>query len=109
MSKTQSQPWLAEIFFCFSARLPGFKLRTTLRGTHETVRLHWKNRIRFDHAGDRHAGSNAGAQQPSFEVASIKPVQIGAALQKGPINGTPGCRGTDSHSPGITLPMGRCV
>ena len=48
-------------------------------------------------------------QQPSFEVASIKPVQIGPGLIKGPINPVLGCRGTDSHSPGITLPMGRCV
>src|SRR5438552_2796005 len=49
------------------------------------------------------------AQQPSFEVASIKPVQTGPGLLKGPIDIILGCRGTDSHSPGITLPMGRCV
>jgi uncharacterized protein (TIGR03435 family) len=48
------------------------------------------------------------AQQPSFEVASIKPIQIGTGF-KGPIISTLGCHGTDSHSPGIALPMGRCV
>lgn len=48
------------------------------------------------------------AQQPSFEVASVKPVQLGPGL-KGPIDVTLGCHGTDSHSPGITLPMGRCI
>src|SRR4051794_2193432 len=46
--------------------------------------------------------------QPSFEVASVKPVQLGPGL-KGPITVTLGCRGTDSRSPGITLPIGRCV
>ena len=51
----------------------------------------------------------AATQQPSFEVASVKPVQLGPGLQKGPITVTLGCRGTDSHSPGVTLPIGRCV
>lgn len=49
------------------------------------------------------------AQLPSFEVASIKPVKLGPGLIKGPITPTLGCHGTDSHSPGITLPMGRCI
>src|SRR5215468_6031489 len=49
------------------------------------------------------------AQQPSFEVASVKPVKMGPGLIKGPIQVTLGCHGTDSHSPGITLPMGRCI
>src|SRR5262249_24039197 len=48
-------------------------------------------------------------QQPSFEVASVKPVKMGPGLIKGPIQVTLGCHGTDSHSPGITLPMGRCI
>jgi uncharacterized protein (TIGR03435 family) len=48
------------------------------------------------------------AQQPSFEVASVKPVQFGPG-PKGPVDVTLGCHGTDSHSPGITLPMGRCI
>jgi uncharacterized protein (TIGR03435 family) len=46
-------------------------------------------------------------QQPSFEVASIK--RFEPASIKGPVSPTLGCHGTDSHSPGITLPMGRCV
>jgi uncharacterized protein (TIGR03435 family) len=49
------------------------------------------------------------SQQPSFEVASIKPVQLGPGFIKGPVTPVLGCRGTDSHSPGMTLPMGRCV
>lgn len=48
------------------------------------------------------------APQPSFEVASVKQVKLGTNI-KGPIETTLGCHGTDSHSPGITLPMGRCV
>jgi uncharacterized protein (TIGR03435 family) len=48
-------------------------------------------------------------QQPSFEVASVKPVKMGPGLIKGPVTVTLGCHGTDSHSPGITLPMGRCI
>ena len=48
------------------------------------------------------------AQQPAFEVASIKLFQFGPGM-KGPITVTLGCHGTDSRSPGITLPMGRCV
>src|SRR5215475_7372993 len=48
-------------------------------------------------------------QQLSFEVASVKPVQLGPGFPKGPITVTLGCHGTDSHSPGITLPMGRCI
>jgi uncharacterized protein (TIGR03435 family) len=48
-------------------------------------------------------------QQRSFEVASVKPVQLGPGFPKGPITVTLGCHGTDSHSPGITLPMGRCI
>src|SRR5579871_570690 len=48
-------------------------------------------------------------QLPSFEVASVKPVKMGPGLIKGPIEVTLGCHGTDSHSPGITLPMGRCI
>src|SRR5215831_14437083 len=48
-------------------------------------------------------------QEPSFEVASVKPIQLGPGFPKGPITVTLGCHGTDSHSPGITLPIGRCV
>jgi uncharacterized protein (TIGR03435 family) len=48
-------------------------------------------------------------QQPSFEVASVKPIQVGPGAPKGPIDITLGCHGTDSHSRGVTLPMGRCV
>jgi uncharacterized protein (TIGR03435 family) len=49
------------------------------------------------------------ATPPSFEVASVKAVQLGPGFPKGPIMVTLGCHGTDSHSPGITLPMGRCI
>ncbi|HEY2385000.1 MAG TPA: TIGR03435 family protein [Terriglobia bacterium] len=52
---------------------------------------------------------SAATQQPSFEVASIKQIKLGPGLIKGPIEQTLGCHGTDSHSPGIMLPMGRCV
>lgn len=52
---------------------------------------------------------NQATQQPSFEVASVKQIKLGPGLIKGPIDNTLGCHGTDSHSPGITLPMGRCV
>jgi uncharacterized protein (TIGR03435 family) len=53
--------------------------------------------------------SQTAATHPSFEVASVKPVQLGPGLFKGPITVTLGCHGTDSRSPGITLPIGRCV
>jgi uncharacterized protein (TIGR03435 family) len=53
--------------------------------------------------------SQTAAAQLSFEVASVKPVQLGSGFPKGPITVTLGCHGTDSHSPGITLPLGRCV
>ncbi len=42
----------------------------------------------------------------SFEVASVKPLN---ARPSGPDDIKLGCRGTDSHSPGITIPMGRCI
>jgi uncharacterized protein (TIGR03435 family) len=52
---------------------------------------------------------NQATQESSFEVASVKPVKMGPGFIKGPIEVTLGCHGTDSHSPGITLPMGRCI
>ena len=52
---------------------------------------------------------NQATQESSFEVASVKPVKLGPGFIKGPIEVTLGCHGTDSHSPGITLPMGRCI
>jgi uncharacterized protein (TIGR03435 family) len=48
-------------------------------------------------------------QQPTFEVASVKPVKFGPGGVKGPVDVILGCHGTNSHSPGITLPMGRCI
>jgi uncharacterized protein (TIGR03435 family) len=50
---------------------------------------------------------NETKEQPAFEVASVKPVKI--AGLKGPVEVILGCHGTNSHSPGITLPMGRCI
>src|SRR3954452_12024847 len=45
----------------------------------------------------------------AFEVASVKPVKLGPGGLKGPVDVILGCHGTNSHSPGITLPMGRCI
>jgi uncharacterized protein (TIGR03435 family) len=42
----------------------------------------------------------------SFEVASIKPVN---SRPTSPDDLQLGCRGTDSHSPGMTIPVGRCI
>jgi uncharacterized protein (TIGR03435 family) len=42
----------------------------------------------------------------SFEVASIKPINSRPSSQE---DLKLGCHGTDSHSPGITIPTGRCV
>src|SRR5579864_3180239 len=42
----------------------------------------------------------------TFEVASIKP---GASGPGGRGDRALGCRGTDSHKPDITIPLGRCV
>jgi uncharacterized protein (TIGR03435 family) len=42
----------------------------------------------------------------SFEVASIKPINSRPAS---PDDIQLGCRGTDSHSPGMTIPAGRCI
>lgn len=46
------------------------------------------------------------AQNPSFEVASIRPNNSRPA---GPEDIMLGCHGTDSHSLENTIPMGRCV
>ncbi|HEY2383982.1 MAG TPA: TIGR03435 family protein [Terriglobia bacterium] len=48
----------------------------------------------------------AQAQNPSFEVASIKPNNSRAG---GPEEIMLGCHGTDSHSQENIVPMGRCV
>src|SRR5262249_61712163 len=49
----------------------------------------------------------ASAQTPlSFEVASVKPNKAGPSS---PGELALGCRGTDSHSPGMTIPAGRCI
>jgi uncharacterized protein (TIGR03435 family) len=49
----------------------------------------------------------ASAQTPlSFEVASVKPNKGGPSS---PGELALGCRGTDSHSPGMTIPAGRCI
>src|SRR5205085_2757544 len=42
----------------------------------------------------------------TFEVASIKP---NASTPGGRGDRALGCRGTDSHKPDITIPLGRCV
>jgi uncharacterized protein (TIGR03435 family) len=42
----------------------------------------------------------------SFEVASIKPID---SRPTSPGDIQLGCRGTDSHSPGMTIPVGRCI
>lgn len=52
------------------------------------------------------AATSAAAQKPSFEVASVKPMNSRPTRQD---DIKLGCRGTDSRSPGITLGMGRCV
>jgi uncharacterized protein (TIGR03435 family) len=48
----------------------------------------------------------ASAQNLSFEVASVKPNESRPRAQEDIMLG---CHGTDSHSPGIVVPMGRCV
>ena len=57
------------------------------------------------------APTHAGSQtQPaaglSFEVASIKLIN---SRPTSPDDIQLGCRGTDSHSPGMTIPAGRCI
>jgi uncharacterized protein (TIGR03435 family) len=47
----------------------------------------------------------APAQNPSFEVASVKR----NTSRAGGAGLILGCRGTDSHNPNTTIPMGRCV
>src|ERR1700693_4022646 len=42
----------------------------------------------------------------TLKVASIKP---NASRPGGPGDRALGCRGTDSHNPDITIPLGRCV
>src|SRR5262245_28085978 len=46
------------------------------------------------------------AQKLSFEVASVKPLDARPTRQE---DIKLGCRGTDSRSPGITIPSGRCI
>jgi len=46
------------------------------------------------------------AQKPSFEVASVKPIN---SKPTSPEDIRLGCHGTDSHSPGIIIPSGRCI
>jgi uncharacterized protein (TIGR03435 family) len=46
------------------------------------------------------------AQKPSFEVASVKPIN---SRPTSPEQVRLGCHGTDSHSPGIIIPAGRCI
>src|SRR5262245_17293743 len=48
------------------------------------------------------------AQTPAleFEVASVKPI---TSRPTGPSDRLLGCHGTDSRSPGITIPRGRCI
>jgi uncharacterized protein (TIGR03435 family) len=48
----------------------------------------------------------ASAQNLSFEVASVKPNDSRPKSQEEIMLG---CHGSDSHSPGIIVPMGRCV
>src|SRR5262245_59039110 len=55
------------------------------------------------------AGVRAQSQSTrklSFEVASVKPLD-GRPTQQEDVK--IGCRGTDSRSPGITIPSGRCI
>jgi uncharacterized protein (TIGR03435 family) len=54
------------------------------------------------------AGAMLHAQNPplAFEVASVKPNN---SRPSGPGDRALGCNGTDSHSPGMTIPRGRCV
>src|SRR5436190_16751202 len=46
------------------------------------------------------------ARKLSFEVASVKPLAARPTRQE---DIKLGCRGTDSRSPGITIPSGRCT
>ena len=50
--------------------------------------------------------ASAQSQKLSFEVASVKPLEARPTRQE---DIKLGCRGTDSRSPGITVPSGRCV
>jgi len=50
--------------------------------------------------------SQTSAQKLSFEVASVK---RNTTRPTGPVDTTLGCRGTDSRSPGMILPVGRCI
>lgn len=52
------------------------------------------------------AAVNAQSLSPSFEVASVKPNN---SRPSGPADITLGCHGTDSHSPGMIVPLGRCI
>jgi uncharacterized protein (TIGR03435 family) len=52
------------------------------------------------------ARSQQPAQNVSFEVASIKPSN---SAPSSPDDIKLGCHGTDSHSPGITIPSNRCI
>jgi uncharacterized protein (TIGR03435 family) len=50
----------------------------------------------------------APGQAPSFEVASVREIQ-NDSRPKSQDDIMLGCHGTDNHSLGITVPMGRCV
>lgn len=52
------------------------------------------------------AAFSQSTQKLSFEVASVKPLQARPSRQE---DIKLGCHGTDSRSPGITIPIGRCI
>src|SRR5262245_17297283 len=49
---------------------------------------------------------NAHVPPPTLEVASVKPNK---GRPSGPVDIVLGCHGTDSHSPGMVIPLGRCL
>jgi uncharacterized protein (TIGR03435 family) len=49
---------------------------------------------------------NAQNQPLEFEVASVRP---NVSRLAGPVDRVLGCHGTDGHSPGTTIPLGRCI
>src|SRR5437016_3872201 len=46
------------------------------------------------------------SQKPAFEAASVK---RNTSRASGAGDATLGCHGTDSHSPTMIIPMGRCI
>src|SRR5688572_9168661 len=52
------------------------------------------------------AFANAQNAPLTFEAASVRPMN---ARPSGPVDRVLGCHGTDSHSGGTNVPLGRCI